>query len=73
MTNQAIKMTVTMLDLPESARQRKIAALAYEVWLARAFRSGSPAEDWLRAERKVRGRAGTIKLRRTTVGNFLVS
>jgi hypothetical protein len=34
MTNQAIKMTVTKLDLCESARQQKIAALAYEFWLA---------------------------------------
>ena len=35
------------------ARQRKIAAVAYEMWMARAFQNGSPQEDWLRAQRAV--------------------
>jgi hypothetical protein len=35
------------------AKQREIAALAYEIWLARSFRNGSPQEDWLRAQRAV--------------------
>jgi hypothetical protein len=34
-----------------SAKQRKIAALAYDFWLARGFQDGSPQEDWLRAQR----------------------
>jgi len=35
------------------AKQRKIAALAYKLWLARSFQEGSPQEDWLRARRAV--------------------
>jgi hypothetical protein len=73
MANHAVKMISTLPDLSESERQQKIARLAYEFWLARAFRGGSPAEDWLRAEREVRGKAGAARLRRTTVGVFLVS
>ena len=73
MANQATKMTPILPDVSESANQQKIAALAYEFWLARAFRSGSPAEDWLRAEREVRGGAGAARLKRTPVGDFLVS
>jgi hypothetical protein len=72
MANQVTKMTSTLPDFSESERQQKIAALAYEFWLERAFRSGSPAEDWLRAERKVSG-GRTVKLRRTAAGNYLVS
>ena len=72
MANLATRMTSTLPDLSESENQQKIAALAYEFWLARAFRGGSPAEDWLRAEREVRGKPGAAKLKRTTVGTFLV-
>jgi hypothetical protein len=35
-------------------QQREIAALAYDFWLERGFRGGSPQEDWLRAQRVVR-------------------
>jgi len=35
------------------AQQRKIATLAFKLWLARGFRDGSPQEDWLRALRAV--------------------
>ena len=35
------------------AKKREIAALAYEFWLSRGFQSGSPQEDWLRAQRAV--------------------
>ena len=73
MANRTTKMTATLPDLSEPERQQKIAALAYGFWLARAFRGGSPAEDWLRAERKIRGKAGTARLKRTAVGDFLVS
>jgi Protein of unknown function (DUF2934) len=38
---------------PKPERQLEIAELAYQFWLARAFRDGSPQEDWLRAQRKV--------------------
>ena len=40
----------------EPRNQQKIAARAYELWLARGFRNGSPQEDWLRAQREVLGR-----------------
>ena len=73
MVKRGTKTISTLPDLSELENQQKIAALAYEFWLARAFRGGSPAEDWLRADRKVRGTAGAAKLRRTKVGNFLVS
>ncbi len=32
--------------------QRETAELAYRMWLARAFRSGSPQEDWIKAVRQ---------------------
>lgn len=35
------------------AKQRQIAALAYNLWLARGFQNGSPQEDWLRAQRQI--------------------
>jgi len=37
-------------------QQREIAASAYESWLERAFRDGSPQEDWLKAQRQVQKR-----------------
>jgi len=33
--------------------RERIAALAYSYWDARGGRSGSPEEDWLRAERQL--------------------
>jgi hypothetical protein len=33
--------------------QQRIAARAFELWLARSFRHGSPQEDWLQAQRDV--------------------
>ena len=73
MANQATKTTLTLPNLSESERQQKIAARAYEFWMARAFRNGSPATDWLRADREVRGKVGAVRLKRTIVGDFLVS
>jgi len=35
------------------AKQREIAALAFNLWLDRGFQNGSPQEDWLRAQREV--------------------
>ena len=66
-------MTLAHVGLSESAKQQKIAALAYEFWLIRAFGRGSPETDWLRAERQVRGKTNSVKLKRTSRGNFLVS
>jgi len=67
------RKTLALPMLSESERHRKIAAIAYQLWLDRGFRGGSPAEDWLRAERKVLGKAGVAKIRRTPVGDFLVA
>jgi hypothetical protein len=72
MENQGTKMALRLPDAAALRTQQKIAAVAYKFWLARAFQAGSPAEDWLRADQKVRGEVGPVKLRRTTVGNFLL-
>jgi hypothetical protein len=32
--------------------QRETAELAFSIWLARAFRRGSPQEDWIKALRQ---------------------
>jgi hypothetical protein len=37
--------------------QREIGTVAYDLWLARAFRDGSPQEDWLQAQRQVQRRS----------------
>ena len=42
MANPATELTESLRAIVESERQEKIAALAFEFWLARAFRSGSP-------------------------------
>jgi len=34
-------------------QQREITAVAYDLWLARAFRNGSLQDDWLKAQRQV--------------------
>lgn len=66
--------TSTILpEVSESETQQRISARAFELWLGREFRNGSPETDWLRADREVRGKVGTVKLRRTTEGLFLVA
>ena len=72
LAKQATEMTATLWNRVESDRQKKVAALAFEFWLARAFRSGSPEADWFRADREVRRKAGTGSKRRITGGLFLV-
>jgi hypothetical protein len=71
LAKQATEMTATLWNRVESERQKKVAALAFEYWLARTFRSGSPETDWLRADREVRRKTGTGSKRRTG-GRFLV-
>jgi hypothetical protein len=46
-------------SLPEPAGKTsdQVATRAFELWLARAFRNGSPQEDWLRAQREIIGAA----------------
>jgi hypothetical protein len=53
MAKQATEMTGTLRGLVKSERRRRIAALAFEFWLARAFRDGSPKTDWLRGEQQL--------------------
>jgi hypothetical protein len=36
--------------------QRETAELAFNIWLARAFRPGSPQEDWIQAVHQRAGR-----------------
>jgi len=55
---------------PPSRKQREIADLAFEFWLARGFHGGSPEEDLLRAEREMKAR--TQRIRKTTARLFLV-
>ena len=41
---------------PLAPAREDIDRLAYSYWEARAGRGGSPLEDWLRAERELKGR-----------------
>jgi len=72
MAKHATEMTASLRDFVESERQKKVAALAFEFWLARAFRSGSPETDWLRADRDIRRKMGTVSKKRIGSGLFLV-
>lgn len=74
MTNPTMKTPAAVVPgVSESEIQEQISQRAYEFWLGRAFKNGSPETDWLRADREVRGKAGTVKLRRTAVGLFLMA
>jgi len=42
MAKQAMERTGTLRGFVKSERHQRIAALAFEFWLARAFRDGSP-------------------------------
>lgn len=43
-------------DIPRSQTDREVVDLAYDLWLARGFRGGSPEEDLLTAVREVKGK-----------------
>ncbi len=73
MTDQATRPSTALSSFSELEIQKRISQRAYEFWLGRAFRKGSPEIDWLRAEREVRGKAGTVRLRRTAGGLFLMA
>ena len=73
MTRELRNTNTTLPHLRETERQQVIAAIAFELWMKRAFRSGSPARDWLRAQRRVMGKAGGARIRRTMVGDYLVA
>ena len=44
--------------------QERIATRAFELWLARGFRDGSPQEDWLQAQREMEPAAAQVGERR---------
>jgi len=44
-------------------RQREIAAIAFRIWLDRAFKDGSPQEDWIKAQRQVQRRQPRISVK----------
>jgi hypothetical protein len=44
-----IRISTAAVDLGDPEHQQEIAALAYQFWLERGFRRGSPEEDLLRA------------------------
>ena len=49
----------TIMEIDESPSHDEIAVLAYSYWDARGRQGGSAEEDWLQAERELRGqRAG---------------
>jgi len=62
MAKEATAITTVLRQTLGSGKQEQIAALAFEYWLARGFRDGSPETDWLRAERALREGAGTQRL-----------
>lgn len=53
MSKQPAKVISILSGKPVS---EKIADLAFQFWLARCFRNGSPEEDFLRAVREIRFR-----------------
>jgi Protein of unknown function (DUF2934) len=72
MAKHATEMTGILRGLVKSERHRRVAALAFEFWLARGFRDGSPETDWLRADQEVRRKLGAVSRRRTAAGLFLL-
>jgi DUF2934 family protein len=73
MTKQVMNIPKALPRVSESRIQQRVSQRAYEFWLGRAFRHGSPETDWLRANREIRGKAGAVRLRRTAVGLFLMA
>ena len=53
-SRRAAGNVITLPDLNTPEKQQEIAALAYEFWLARGFRAGSPLQDLLQAHREIR-------------------
>jgi hypothetical protein len=47
-------------DIRASAADRAVEDLAYQLWLERAFRGGSPEEDLLTALQMLRGRKSAV-------------
>jgi hypothetical protein len=47
-------------EVSASAADREVVDLAYNLWLARGFRGGSPEEDLLDAAREIEERESTF-------------
>ncbi|HLY16759.1 MAG TPA: DUF2934 domain-containing protein [Bryobacteraceae bacterium] len=47
-------------ELARPKTQKQIAARAFDLWLARGFRDGSPQEDWLQAQREMQRAAPSL-------------
>lgn len=54
MANAGVKVIPVCAGAARTAEQKEIAELAFELWLARGFRGGSPVEDLFEAARTVR-------------------
>jgi len=52
-------------ELLEDEEREEIANLAYQYWLDGGCRDGTAEEDWLRAERDLRGQYANGRLKRT--------
>jgi hypothetical protein len=49
------------VEAPRPADSSAVAALAYQLWLARGCPDGSPEIDWFQAEQELNGQAGKPK------------
>ena len=56
MANAGMKVIPIAPDVFRTDGREEIAALAFEFWLARGFRGGSPVDDLFRAAREVHAR-----------------
>ena len=57
---KATPSNVTEINAPRESKavpQEEIARLAHQLWLERGRQHGQDAEDWLRAEQLLRGKA----------------
>ena len=70
MDRQSRKVIPISAGLSSSGEQEEIVELAFEAWLARRFRGGSPEQALFWAEREVRRRSAMSQ--RRPAGLFLV-
>jgi hypothetical protein len=50
--------------------QREIAVIAFRIWLDRAFKDGSPQEDWIKAQRQVQRRQTRVSVKSAGAAAF---
>jgi hypothetical protein len=56
MRNESMKVVPIRKDTTVAETDQELVDFAYNLWLARGFRGGSPEEDLLNAVRELRGR-----------------